>query len=240
METYRLLPEGFRQIQQTIITKGIAIGLVLMLTGITYTRLVETEDDLSLPLIVLPGIATFLGVYLALIIEREGWLSYRLLVGNAIIIRQQARLPDVEIHRSQITSLQEKPGDGLYINTSDNERYIFVSTSLDRYEEVKRFLTRWRALEPFPQPHTFTQLTMLFGNTLAASVIPISLSLIIFSGSRQIVLPAAFLVSAFVIWHVIELQRNPNIPTDVKHSTTLALLGGWIITVVIVFYVMKK
>lgn len=74
----------------------------------------------------------------------ENWASYQLLVGADSIVRKQVRLLDLEIHKDQITRLQETTGTGLVIRTQEKGLSILIPATIEGYDELRDRLSMVR------------------------------------------------------------------------------------------------
>jgi hypothetical protein len=144
----------------------------------------------------------------------EQWSSYELLLDNDTLIRKQVRTPDLQIHRNEITRLQEIQSGNLVVKTDDKRKFIVIPNSLDGFEEVKLQLAEWKELEIQPEQPLWKRA----GIWLALALF-IGLIIVFASQSIQIVLPIGLLLILFFVWSFVELQRSPQMDAKIKRSS---------------------
>lgn len=204
---YSLKPEGFEPLKRKLILRGIGVGLlasgtvfaIQLLTG----KLSLPVLALALPIIVF---ALVRGIRRGLNMQRDGWSSYRLVVADDFVIKQQANMPDVEIELGEIAKLIQTHA-GIEIKTRDRLRVILVSSSLDGYDEVTTTLRQWRDFED-ESSRTRQQQLLLALVVLCECA---ALAAVMISQEAIIVLPSGIFVIATMVWGYLELKRSPNV-----------------------------
>ncbi|MBP2655176.1 MAG: hypothetical protein H6Q73_2745 [Firmicutes bacterium] len=222
MKTYKFSPEGFRQaIIKTV--PGIIIIIVLVLLGGGYISFrgqlsASTYGGVIPILLVLVGIGLYKGIRKGIEREREGWLTYQLVFDNDVITKKQAYLPDVEIRRDQVVSIQEKSSKGMVIKTKNKYKFIFIPASLEEYDEVKKCLSDWQEFESLPR-----QASQIFLLVLACLGTAMALVITLVSENRLIVLPMGVLFCICMVWCIIKIRHNPYVDVRIKRNCWLIL-----------------
>jgi hypothetical protein len=78
---------------------------------------------------------------------RNKWDSYELILTAESIIRRETSAIEIEIYRQEVITIQEIVSVAklkeLQIKTSQNHIFINIPASLEGYEDVKSYLTKW-------------------------------------------------------------------------------------------------
>jgi hypothetical protein len=140
--------------------------------------------------------------------------SYQLILGPDFIVRKQLRLRDVEIHSDQITHIEERKGAGLIIKTADKKTLIEVPEGIERYEELKDQVLKWRSLDSAVSNKAYILLQLLAILSFGAAFAVMWLS-----SSRALVLGAGIFVIVYVVSSLVYLKRREDIDPRLKFST---------------------
>src|SRR5262249_47752035 len=145
MKIYVLSPQSIKRTKrksliQGLVSMGFCVPLGLLTPVGAGLMSVETIV-IAIPIILVP---VFIGIRRGFKILDENLKSYQLLVSSDSMVKRQSRLPDVEIHREQITRVEEKPGKGLLIRTADKKSFINIPEGLEGMDELKETLSKWR------------------------------------------------------------------------------------------------
>ena len=226
---YCLKPEGFGRLERKLVLRGIVVGLVAVGTvfaiQLATAKLSLLVMALALPIIVF---ALASGIRRGLNMQRDGWSSYRLVLADDFVIKQQANMPDVEIGRGEIAKLIQTHA-GIEIKTRDRLRVILVPASLDGYDEVTTTLQEWRDFEDESSRSRRRQwllaLVVLVEGTAFAAVM--------ISGKAIVVLPSGIFVITTMVWGYLELKRSPNVDARLKKTARVY----WIVALFVAFRV---
>ncbi len=228
MDTYSLLPEGFDRIKKRwwlfYLAMFLFFAAVIFYSGLRGELYQQSPSAFAL--LAVTSLATMLVVgglmaYFQIRSQRQLWFSYQLIISPQSVIKKQRRMPDIEIERDQITSLQELPSKGLLIKTEQRRQFIFVPASVEHYDEVKERLAQWRQVEPIPQRTAKLRQTAFYLLTLAGAAAMITAMK---SQDAWIVFPLGLLLVPFFLWGLIEIQRSPQVDRRFKTWSWLMLL----------------
>jgi hypothetical protein len=130
----------------------------------------------------------------------------------------------VEIRRSEILRVEERPGVGLRVLTLNRDRKIDIPVSVERFAEVRAHLSNWRVLE-MHRPRTVAQRwpTATWVTTAVAGVL--ALTIVIRAEDALVVVPAGLLLLAGGGWGMYEIQRSPYLDRRIKWTSWLGLVG---------------
>jgi hypothetical protein len=170
MQTYILNPNGLAAQQR----RGIKQSLVLYGFVIVSVLAVANRGDFSIPGLVglLVGATTSLLVVALLMWAglrslRVQWATYQLILDGEQITRRASGVPDIQINRAQITTIEEYPDTGLMLRTADKRTFVFIPVGLMQYEDVREQLA---AIMPIVEKQSPKQ---LFLRCLGVACIPV-------------------------------------------------------------------
>jgi hypothetical protein len=188
MKVYVLSPEGIAREKRKGLVRSIAIFIFALSLGLGVPAIaVSASLWFIVSMIPLLALIFYFGLRRGFKILEENWSSYQLLVSSDSIVRKQVRLPDLEIHRDQVTKLQERPGTGLFIRTQEKRLSIYVPASIEGYDELRDILSQWgdpSLISPASSFNTILQVLAIisFGAGFAIMVLSKNIALVITSG----------------------------------------------------------
>lgn len=97
---------------------------------------------------------------------RAAWGSYVLELTEDGLLRRHRDMADQPLRREEVTRLVELPGQGLSVLTAQPTRYVNVPETVERYEEVRERLARWRPIEQVKPPRLYQQAGFVLGGLL--------------------------------------------------------------------------
>jgi hypothetical protein len=220
VKIYVLSPKSIeRAKRKAIIRSLIFCGFSLSLASVApvATGLMPVGDlAIAIPIMLVPLVIGFKRGFKIL---DENLESYQLLVNSDSVVKMQRRLPDIEIHRGQITRVEEKPGTGLFIRTVDKKSFINVPEGLEGMDELKETLLAWRPSDSIisskERGPLLTAVALLsFGLAFATLWLSANLALVIAAGTFLIV---------YTIWGSVALHRRRDIDARAKIKPWLIL-----------------
>ena len=149
MQTYTTSTQGFSKIRRDII-KRLLIALILLtvfLVGLELWKIKANGDGNLTHLIIF--IPVLLGAYIftarkVISQQKEIWDSIIINIDNDYISRQQIRIPEVRIERTEVTAIEENKC-GLWVKTENKARSLIIPIQLEQvdYLEIKETLISW-------------------------------------------------------------------------------------------------
>lgn len=134
------------------------------------------------------------------------------------IVRTQESLPRLEIAFSEITRLEEVPGQVLTVRTADAQRMIFLPATLERFEELKARLAAVRPIETKPRRSALPPL-------YAVAAVPLIGFVVVYrSNSPSLVLPAGAAVIGTLVCCSVMTVRSPHVDARIKKVAWLTAL----------------
>ena len=220
MKIYVLPPQSIERAKRKALIQGVVVGgfaLALGLATPVAAGLISTGAlFIAIPIMLFPIV---IGIRRALKILDESLKSYQLLVSSDSVVKRQGRLPDVEIHREQITRVEEKPGTGLFIRTTDKKSFINVPEGLEGMDELKETLSKWRPPDSIISskergPLLLAVALLSFGLAVATLWLSTNLALVMAAGIFLIV---------YTVWGSVTLSRRQDIDARLKIKPWLIL-----------------
>ena len=146
MHTYTLTAAGYAAQKQRAIIQSLAIYGTAGLAGLAAANRGDFSSAGLIGLAIgLPAVALLVGLMLwsGLRAHRSAWESYRLTLDSDALSRQ-LRGKELSIRRDDVTQIEEYPGAGLMVRTTDRQWAIFIPIGLEAYETVHAQLAEWR------------------------------------------------------------------------------------------------
>jgi hypothetical protein len=231
MQHYTLNPAGravyrWRGIKQSIVLYGLVLVTVLALANrgdFSRAGLIGLAAGAASGSLI-AGLLTWAGVRNL----NAQWHTYQLTLDDHQITRHAARVPDVQIEHTQITALEEYPGTGLVVRTADKRTYIFISSWLTNYAEVRAILETWHPLTVKQSP------TQLFLRCLGGASIPVLgiAALTLTTTTTQVVVVGTLLIAG-AIWLAVRMQRSQLVPRWFK-------VVGWLMIPLILLIIVQR
>ena len=228
MKIYVLSPQSIERAKRKAVIRGVVVGGFALALGLALpvaAGLISTGPlFITIPIMLVTFV---IGIRRALKILDENLKSYQLLVSSDSVVKRQARLPDVEIHREQIARVEEKPGTGLFIRTTDKKSFINVPEGLEGMDELIETLSTWRPSDSIISskergPFLWAVSLLSFGLAFATLWLSTNLALVIAAGIFLIV---------YTVWGSVVMHRRRDIDARVK-------IKPWLILVLVFAYAM--
>lgn len=220
MIAYRVSPERARVATGEALPQRMFLILVALIVGLYIGFHNSRPSSMTALLIAIPIAlgALGIGLYVGTKRLRTTWMSYELELGENVVVRRQAGLPDVEIHRSGVSAIKENPRNGIMIEADDPQACIFIPRALNHYEELRERLLEWKVFEDLPSRTRQSYMPLVAGLGVVLLVVAVYAS-----DHALIVFPAGTLLVLAMVWSLIAIQRNPTIDKQTKRTSWLIL-----------------
>ena len=178
--------------------------------------------------IVFAGIFAFIAAAIGIVFGsrklKESLSTYRLTVVGNSIVRTQDGLKTLHLDRSEIASVGEAKGRGLYIGGQERLHRIFIPTGLVGYDEVRQSISGWgtpKQLTIFSQAkRRARELGLAIGLLAAWGICAEALSPIV-------VLSCAVAFYGLVGLAISDTYKDPNLSKRAKIITLMSTLVLW-------------
>lgn len=231
MKSYRLATEKFRADHRRAIRNHIIIWGMGIICGflVAMWRLpLRTLADWIAALIVCGFSSSVLCLLAVVAVWRRAkhheryYYSYELVMEEDGIMRRQSSTPSLRLHYSEITSIQEVTGKGIFVRTASAPRFIWIPSELADadYAEVKQHLAAWRPFEAARQ-----KLPVMYRPILGAVVGVAGVMVINLSQNRPLVLTLSFTFIALLGYAILHTLRSPNADARAKRHILVSLMA---------------
>jgi hypothetical protein len=221
VKIYVLSPQSIERAKNKALIRGVVVGgfaLALGLVGPAAAGLLSWEPlVIAIPIIL---VSLTIGMRRGWKILDENLTSYQLLVGSDSIVKRQHRFPDIEIHREQITKIEERSVTGLFIKTADKKLFINVPEGLEGVDELKERLSKW--LPPDSITSSKERETLLVAGALLS--FGLAFAILWLSTNLALVIAAGIFLIVYTIWGAVHLFRRRDIDARTKLRPWLILL----------------
>ena len=148
MSEHHLTAEGIRRAQTILWRRSLMFFVIL--EGFVLYLTITKMDSIPFTLGVMGLMAVVLGYGLNRGNKRaaEQLNSYALTLGDDCIRRAIRGVPDVEIARNEVTSIEERQPGGLTVYGRDRKQSIGINDQVEGYPSIREHLAAWR---PFDQ-----------------------------------------------------------------------------------------
>jgi len=220
MKIYVLSPQSIERAKRKAVIRGVVLGgfaLALGLAPPVAAGLISIGPlVIAIPIML---VSLLIGMRRALKILDENLKSFQLLVSSDSVVKRQGRLPDVEIHQEQITRIEEKPGTGLFIRTTDKKAFINAPEGLEGMDELKETLSKWRAPDSIISSKERGPLLL----AVALLSFALAFATLWLSTNLALVIAAGIFLIVYMAWGSVVLIRRRDIDPRVKIKPWLIL-----------------
>lgn len=223
MRTYKLRPDGFARIRLRLVVMMAVMFCVINLLIIGYETFLEKSPvswNIELPMLLFLFLVFVVVSAREIRRQRAKWLSYRLSVGEARVVREQVGLKPLEITFAEITKMRETRGGGLSIMGRDKFTMIFVPESLEGYDEVRAAFADIGDVE---QASVNARLRIALSIGAIIVLVPIY-PLVMSSHDPRTVAPLGVALFVFFLWAFAMTQRHKGVDKRIKRGSWLWLV----------------
>jgi len=216
MQEFRIKPEAYARLRK----KGLLFyGLIALLTIATssFLGLFNSEMTITDVMPVLIGIGivlVFIGfsTYRGMKKQKEFLENYRLTIEDNVITRQQPNTEELTIYFHEIKEITRYKKGALVIKGFDKTDIIYVPSQLTRYEELVALLSEVKPITPLQGAASVRQKLLLL-----ASLVFIGLFITLYVSTNKVLIAiSGILVSAGLVWFIMEIRTNKNVSYDAK------------------------
>ncbi|WP_144276033.1 hypothetical protein [Gottschalkia acidurici] len=119
------------------------------------------------------------------------------------MIQKQNHLKDITINREEIADIIEEKNKGIYINTKEKNKSMFIPLSLDGYKEVRKTLIEWKGISEKVDRISSHELRNIY--TVLSMLI---LIIVLIVRNKYIVIPLGIMFIIIFIYDIIKLKNN--------------------------------
>ena len=225
MQEFRIRPDAYAKLRKKA---WLFYGIVLLLTvGIAVTT-ISIKSDSSImndlpPLFISVGVAAALisfSIFRGMKKQKIFLQNYRLTIEENVITREMPNTEELTIYFHEIKEITRFKKGSLAIKGFDKTDIIYVPRQITNYEE---FVTQLNAIKPIAPLQGAASIRRKLAPVL--SLVFIALLITVYTATNKIlVVIAGILVTAGLVWWIIEMRRNKNISNDVKKKWWIYVL----------------
>lgn len=221
MKTYKLDPEGFKEIKAAALKRTISIGVIAASAGLYISTLNQSDEVSTLDTLpfVIPIVlfALILGLFKGLKRQKDQWNTYELTVDEDSVIRTQKNVATLKIHKNDLLEIEESPKGNLILKTDQKTKWINIPSSILEREEL---LDSIKAFGPIQQgKENKGKWTGLI------SLVTLGLMVIFFTNhEKSILIPSGIILILGLLGSFIGIQRSKNIDKKTKRAAYLIFL----------------
>jgi hypothetical protein len=234
MRTFQIKENGFKDIRKQILIWMIPLLLIAAAFGVLISeynssnKTVSNTHDLPLIIAVILVVMTF---SLIRVIKRQKVIfeTYKLIIDDVRIIRQQGNTPDINLGFSEIKSITRTSKGGLVIKGNSPLNMILVPAQLDDLPSLEKLLLENCNIQMSVSKPLMQRLLIPF--TLFVLGL---MSVIYISDNKILVLISGIILLPIMIAGFIKLQTNKNIDNKTRRSSYWMILMFLIIIGIVI------
>ena len=222
---YKIKADGFKEVQKKIILTTVPIALIAASVSI-YISTVNTEsseNDIDVLFVIIPVLLCTLGygLYKAIKQQKIIFESYRLVIDEENISREQFNTSIITIPFIQITSIAKHKNGSILIIGKNKGDIIVIPTQIESYNEIEEKLDTINPIKAIKKENILQKSRIIFG------IATIALMVCVYTFENKIIVGiSGSILVCFLIWSFITLRKNKNIDNKTKK-------GLWWVFVVI-------
>ncbi|MEP2238052.1 MAG: hypothetical protein ABJI22_06800 [Maribacter sp.] len=220
---FQIKENGFAEIKKALIIKTIPIAILAAGTGLALSHINsngKTTDVNVLPFLIPLVLGTLaFGLFKGINRQKELFESYKLIVNENDIVREQNNTQTISIPLNEIKSIIKDPKGILTIVGSSNTDVIGVPSQINNSEKLEQILSKIRPIsysdkKPLIEKYKGVLILIVLG-LMATVFISTNKLLVGITGSILIL---------FLRYSFYEVRRNKNIDKKTKNSMWWLLL----------------
>ena len=216
MKAYTLEPSGFVTVKRQIIVRTIILGTIAGSISLYVVSMRSSLAVLAVTALVGATAGSF-GVFQAIRKQRQGWLSWQLLLDEESVTRKQSSLTDMEIQSAEITAVSELSDGTITIHTSRSDRAISIPTSIQDREEIRAHLNGWKEIRRLADRRWMNQVLIGIFAAVGFATVWMSETIIV-------VVPTGLVLIAALLWGLVTMVSSTQIDSRTKRLSWLVLL----------------
>lgn len=222
MPTYQNSPSGFAVLRTRIIKRSVPLVLFSLTGGLAIFYFVNDKPfgllEWIILIVFLAAIMTF-AILKSIARQQEIYNSYRLVIDNKYLSRQQAGVPVMNLAFDKITQITKAENGDLLITGQKKENFIFISAFIEKYEEI---VSQLSAIMPIAQ-RVKKNLLAQYPEIGAVGAIGLMCAVYI-SNNKIIAGVSGIALTVILIWCFYKIQASKLIDSKVKRTSWFILI----------------
>lgn len=220
---FQIKENGFAEIKKALIIKTIPVAILAAGTGLTISHINSNGQttDVNVLLFLIPLVvgALAFGLFKGINRQKELFESYKLIVNEYEIVREQNNTQTISIPRNEIKSIIKNPKGILTIVGSSNTDVIGVPSQINNSEKLEQILSEIK-------PITYSDKKPLFEKYKGVLILIVLglMATVFISTNKLLVGITGSILILFLGYSFYEVRRNKNIDKKTKNSMWWLLL----------------
>jgi len=229
MEKFKIRQNGFNEIRRGMLIKSVPIILLAALAGIAISHfsLSGQEREVNVYPFIIPIILLALGFgfYQGIKRQKEIFESYRLIIDNNSITREQWNMQTISISITDISEIRKNSNGSLTIKGNSTADIIVIPAQIDNFEKLEKLLSEIRHISEKDNKPFLQKYIGLFFILLPITIVGL-MAIIYLCENKIIISICGTLLLGILAFSFFEIHRNKNIDSKTKKGS------WWLILVV--------
>lgn len=220
---FQIKENGFAEIKKALIIKTIPVAILAAGTGLTISHINSNGQttDVNVLLFLIPLVvgALAFGLFKGINRQKELFESYKLIVNEYEIVREQNNTQTISIPRNEIKSIIKNPKGILTIVGNSYTDVIGVPSQINNSEKLEQVLSEIK-------PITYSNKKPLFEKYKGVLILIVLglMATVFISTNKLLVGITGLILILFLGYSFYEVRRNKNIDKKTKNSMWWLLL----------------
>lgn len=236
MLTFRIRPDGLKEIRKKMLLWGIPSSLITVTIAllITFSFDYDRNDQIkpdsyntsspydwitwAIPVVVVVT-AACIGMIRALRRVKKAFESYELTISENLIAREQYNTPTISIYLGEVREIIKRKNKGFIVWGKTSNDMILIPAQIENYEQLETALGQIKTIDSKGRTNTILKVRRLLG------LLATALLICVYTVDNKIVVGVAgTLFAAIFIYSFILTQKSKNIDYSTKRSRWIILL----------------
>jgi len=229
MEQFKIRQNGFNEIRKGMLIKVVPILLLAAIVGIAISHFSssgqESEVNIYPFLIPIVLLALGFGIYQGIKRQKEIFESYRLIIDDNCIIREQCNTQTISISIADISEICKNSNGSLIIKGNSTVDVIVIPSQIDNFEKLEQLLSEMKCISNKDKKTFLQKYIGLFSILLPITTLGL-MAIVYLCEDKIIISISGTLLLVILAFSFFEIHRNKNIDNKTKRGS------WWLILVV--------
>jgi len=226
MQVFKIRQDGFKEIRNKMLLRLIPMVLVAGAVGIGIGSInkEQTENNVNVqPMIITVAIfASGFGIYLSVRRQKALFESYRFIIADGVVMREQLDTPKISIQFNDIKEIAKHKSGVFSVKGRDAASMIAIPVQVDDYQQLEAALQQIQPIvlkDQVPFMERYQSLAALATVGLMFCVYRVNNKIIVaLSGSALV---------ALLVWSFIKIRNSKHLDNKTKRS------AWWVVLVLV-------
>jgi hypothetical protein len=215
---FRNIPGRFHEVRRKLLLTTLPITLISMIGGVALFVLNRgTDTPLLTYLFMIPVLlgTVFIGKRNAIRKQEDIYDSYRLVISDQYIRREQNNTPDLTIARNEISKIVKLPDGAFVVKGQGMMNQVTIPAQIEQHEVVEELLTEIGTVTPV-NPLPLSIPAAILGVGLFAAVVA--------SANKTVVGICGSLLVVIAGYSLVLLWMNKNVDRKTRNRSLVVLI----------------